>query len=99
MKAYHHFSGPITGSATRSVAKTKNAKPTAATAMYICANMTNIRRSTRSANTPAHGPMLKMGRVRMPTTAPVKNALPLVICNTSQPTVRIRTHWAPTVKK
>ena len=71
MKAYHHFSGPVTGSAARSVAKTKNAKTTAATAMYICANMTNIRRSTRSANTPAHGPMLKMGRVRMPTTAPV----------------------------
>ena len=43
--------------------------------------------------------MIKMGKVRMPTTVPVKNALPLVSCSTSQPTVRIWIHWAPTVKK
>ena len=43
--------------------------------------------------------MIKMGKVRMPTTVPVKNALPPVSRRTSQTTVRIWIHWAPTVKK
>jgi len=36
--------------------------------------------------------MTRIGKVRMPTTVPVKNALPSVSCNTNQPTVRIWIH-------
>ena len=61
--------------------------------------MTSLRRSTRSARTPAHGPIIRMGNVLIPTAVPVKKALPSVRCSTSQTTVSIWIHWAPTVKK
>ena len=53
----------------------------------------------RLANPQAQGPMKGMGKVRIPTAVPVRNALPSVSANTSQPTVSTWIHWAPTVKK
>ena len=62
--------------------------------MHNWAIMISLRRSTRSASTPAQGPISNTGSVRTPITVPVSNALLSVSLRTSQPTVRICIHWA-----
>ena len=59
--------------------------------------ITNLRRLTRSPNTPPQGPTTKTGRVLIPPTVTTKkpeNPELSVRARTNHPTESIWTHWA-----
>ena len=74
--------------ALKSVEATNIANTIADAASPIWVKAIRYLRFTRSARTPAQGPRNRIGKLRIPTTVPVNNALPPVIRNISHPTVK-----------